>query len=121
VLKRILTSLLLAGVFLVYWWRGVHGHVDTFTLGRGSSTETQFTSERNLARQGIVIVVANDRVNSTQIIPGIVRIYPYRGMLGYFLLIPAFWVAMKVRSMLPRPPGRGLRMSTRGSDRSRGL
>jgi len=37
-----LTSLLLAGVLLVYWWRSNHGHFDSFTLGKDSPTQSHF-------------------------------------------------------------------------------
>ena len=109
-LKRLLasiaiTSLLLLLVMLVYWWRGLHGHVDTFTLGKGTNTESVFTSSRNVfSGQGQVLLEVTDRQSATVVTT--IRPYFYRKIIGYFLIVPGFWAAIKVRSLLPRPPGR---------------
>lgn len=97
-----LTSLFLAGVLQVYWLRCRYGHVDTFTMGKGSQTETYFISELNRAGQAQIEVDAKSTVNFTDVF----KVYLYRNILGYFLIIPGLWVAIKVRSWLPRPPGR---------------
>ncbi len=103
-LKRILasiaiTSILLACVLLVYWWRSNHGHSDSITLGKNGSTQSHFTTSN-----GRILLEVTDHLDG-QILT---RIKPYRfqDVLGYFLLVPGIWVAIKVRSLLPRPPGR---------------
>jgi hypothetical protein len=109
VLKRLLaslalTSLLCAVVLLVYWWRARHGHVDHFTMGRGSATESLFTSERNpFSGQGEVVMEVTNHGPSEVVTT--IKPCLYRDFLGYFLLIPGLWVAIKIRSLLPRPPG----------------
>ncbi len=109
-LKRILaslaiTSLLCAVVLLVYWWRARHGYVDTLTLGKGTATESLFTSQRNqFSGQGEVLLEVTNHGPSNVVTT--IKPYFYRDFVGYALLIPGLWVAIKVRSMLPRPPGR---------------
>jgi hypothetical protein len=105
VLKRILasiaiTSLLLVIILLVYWWRGNHGYTDTFTLGKGTQTETQFSTIGN----GRIEVHVIDR-HSVDVTDRI-EFRRFKDVLGYFLIVPGLWVAIKVRSLLPRPPGR---------------
>jgi hypothetical protein len=109
VLKKLLasialTSVVAALVLLVYWWRGVHGYVDNFTLGRGTATESHFTSERNMfSGQGqILLEVTNNKGGE---IVTTIKSYLYRQILGYFLIVPGLWMAIKIRSWLPRPPG----------------
>jgi hypothetical protein len=34
-----------------------------------------------------------------------IKPYLYRQILGYFLIVPGLWLAIKIRSWLPRPPG----------------
>jgi hypothetical protein len=91
--------MLLAGVLLVYWWRSNHGHTDSFTLGKVSQTQSRFTADH-----GRILLEVTDNLGG-QIIT---RITPHRfqDVLGYFLLVPGIWLAIKVRSLLPRPPGR---------------
>lgn len=94
-----LTSVLLAAVLLVYWWRSYHGHVDTFTLGRGSPTESQF-----FTTPGRIALEVTDRVGAT--VTSRMQFYRFKDVLGYFLILPCLWVAVLVRSWLPRPPGK---------------
>jgi hypothetical protein len=105
VLKRLLTSLaitsaILALVLLVYWWRSLHGHVDNFTLGRLSPTESHFFTQN-----GRVWIEVTDR--TTTVVTDQLKSYPIKDVLGYFLILPCLWLAVLVRGWLPRPPGRG--------------
>jgi hypothetical protein len=104
VLKRILaslavTSLILTLVLCVYWWRSKHGHTDSFTLGNIGSTQTHFTFAN-----GRIGLEVSDHVGTT--VMGRVEFYEFKNVLGACLLIPGLWLAIKIRSLLPKPPGR---------------
>lgn len=108
-LKRLLaslaiTSLILLCVLCVYWWRSYHGHTDSFTLGKLSPTESHFFSQR-----GYIWVEVTDRSNS--VVTDQMKSYRFKDVLGYFLILPCLWIAVIVRSWLPRPPGRTLEIS----------
>ena len=93
-----LTSLLLAGVLLVYWWRSNHGHSDSFMLGKDSPTQSHFfTVNGRIAMEGSE-AVGDQIVNKLQF-------YEFKNVLAYCLIIPGLWLAIKIRSLLPRPPG----------------
>jgi hypothetical protein len=110
VLKRLLASLalvslLIACALLVYWWRSDHGHIDSYTMGGNAPTKTVFTTG-----PGAVWIKVVDSKNATgPQEPGMIvedmRSYPFKNILGYFLLVPALWLAIKIRNLLPRPPG----------------
>ncbi len=106
-LKRLLASLslvslLIAVALLVYWWRSNHGHVDSFLLGSVASTQTRFTSAAG--HVGVEVIEHQGAIVTSRL-----QFYTFKQCLGYTLLIPGLWVAIKVRNMLPRPPGRQLR------------
>jgi hypothetical protein len=100
----ILSAILLC-LFCVYWWRASHGYSDTFTLGRGSDTVTEFSTLKNpFSGAGQINVKVSNHgslVVGDKIIP-----YRFRDELGYFLILPCLWIAIVVRGWLPRPPGR---------------
>ena len=106
-LKRLLASIALVSiaaalVLLVYWWRGGHGYSDTFAMGKGTPTETQFTS----IGHGLIEVHIIDR-HTTDNVNDRIEFKKFKEIFGYLLLVPGLWVAIKVRSRLPRP-GRGV-------------
>jgi hypothetical protein len=108
VLKRLLASLaivslLIAGALLVYWWRSYHGHSDTFTLGKVGSTKSVFTSQPG----GRLTVEVIDYQSA--LVTSHLEFHSFREIIGYFLLIPGLWLAIKIRNWLPRPPGREVR------------
>ncbi len=99
-LRRILLamsilSLLLGAVVLIFWWRS-YSHVDHFSLGRLDNGGTEFTS-----------TAGKLMVGRSQSIGGMIvtqsTIYPYRSFWSASLIIPAFWVAITIRSKLPHP------------------
>jgi hypothetical protein len=107
-------SLLLAVTVLVYWWRAKHGHVDTLHLGIPNSTQVDFTTSggpmgamfwMNIAEPHVT--TAASQPSQATIITAIARPHRFTEALGYFLVVPCLWGAIKVRNMLPRPPGRG--------------
>lgn len=91
-------SLLIAGALLVYWWRSDHGHIDTFTLGRMGATESIFTSQN-----GRVAIEVIDHQGT--LVTSRMEFHPFKEFLGYFLIVPGLWLAIKIRNLLPRPPG----------------
>jgi hypothetical protein len=104
VLKRLLASLAITSVILlcvlcVYWWRSYHGHVDSFTLGKLSPTESHFFSQN-----GRIWLQVTDRTAGA--VTDRLQSYRFRDVLGYFLILPCLWIAIIVRGYLPRPPGR---------------
>jgi hypothetical protein len=99
-----IVSTILALVLLVYWWRSLHGHVDSLNLGRFSPTESQFHTGN-----GRIWVEVTDKTPTVWM--NQLKSYAFRDVLGYFLILPCLWIAILVRSWLPRPPGRGLEMS----------
>ena len=93
-----LTSLLLAGVLLVYWFRSRHAYVDGFTLGKGSPTESHFSAVNGRISMEVIQTVGGTIYRTTYF-------YDFRNVMGYLLILPGFWLAIKIRSWLPRPPG----------------
>jgi hypothetical protein len=93
-----IVSLLLAAALLVYWWRSNHGHSDSLTLGKSGLTESHFYSQR-----GRIVLEVTEKGSVWK---SNISFYEFRNVLGYFLIVPGLWFAIKVRSWLPRPPGR---------------
>jgi hypothetical protein len=103
-----IVSLLIAGTLLVYWWRSNHKHVDTFTLGTDASTRTTFTTGPGVVWVKVIEAPRAGSATQPTLIVDDMRPYPFKNILGYFLLIPGLWLAIKIRNFLPRPPGREL-------------
>jgi hypothetical protein len=104
-----IVSLLLAGILLVYWWRAHTGHRDEFTLGTTSSTQSHFSTARNMGGRSVVIIQIREKVPIG--IQESLHFYPFKQFIGWFLFLPGLWLAIKVRNMLPRPGSK-----TSGSD-----
>jgi hypothetical protein len=96
-----IVSMLLLGVLLVYWWRAHTGHTDELTLGATSSTQSHLVTTRNMNGQAIVMVEVHQ--NNTAQINNQIKPYRFKDFLGWFLFIPGLWLAIKLRSLLPRP------------------
>jgi hypothetical protein len=99
-LRRILTglsilSLLVGAVVLIFWWRSYH-HVDHFAIGSLGADRTEFTSSNG-----------NVMVNRSQSIGGMIisqsTFYPIREVAAGCLIVPTLWLAILIRSKLPRP------------------
>lgn len=104
-LKRIfsslaIVSLLFTATLSVCWYRSFHtpfDHPDGFTLGKNTNTESEFYGVKG---QIFLTVKHKDIwVNDT-------RGYPFRNAVGETLIVPALWLAVWIRSKLPRPGGR---------------
>jgi hypothetical protein len=93
-----LTSLLVACAVLVYWWRSKHGYVDGFTLGQIGATQSHFSSQKG----NIALEVTEHTGNA---VTSRIEFYQFKNVLGGCLLLPGLWAAVKIRSLLPRPPG----------------
>jgi hypothetical protein len=98
-----IVSLLLAGVLMVYWWRAHTGHTDQLTLGTTASTQSHFTTSKDMDGRSIVII--QTRENAATGIHENWHPYPFKQFIGWFLILPGLWAAIKVRSLLPRPGG----------------
>jgi hypothetical protein len=115
VLKRILaslaiTSLLLAGVLLVYWYRSNHGYIDGFTLGKSNETQSHFTSAH-----GRIALEVTQHLGAAVMMQ--TQFYPFQNVIAYCLILPALWLAVTIRNWLPRPPGREARETRRTKSR----
>src|ERR1700742_1523627 len=91
-----IVSLLLTVAVLVFWWRS-YSHIDHLAIANN-----QFTT-----MHGYVIVTTTQHPVG-EILHRSDRI-AFKQVLGGSLVVPAFWLAIWIRSKLPRPPGRGPR------------
>jgi hypothetical protein len=99
-LRRVLSllsiaSLLVGLIICVFWLRSYH-HTDHFGYTFPTSRRTQFTSISG--RVGVTVI--------TNIPGGITQrtdFYQFKQIVGGCLVIPAFWLAIWIRSKLPRP------------------
>ncbi len=95
-----IVSMLLLITVCVYDWRARHGKYDRIAI------ESNATSQINLISGGGKISV--EMLNHTG--GGIndkLQFYEFKEVIGYCLIIPAIWLAIKIRSKLPRPGRRG--------------
>jgi hypothetical protein len=91
-----IVSLAMCAVLLVYWWRSNHGHSDELMLGSTGSTQAHFISEYGR----VEIVTREAKLDAIQ---NQVHFYQFKEFIGWFLIVPALWAAIKIRSLLPRP------------------
>jgi len=99
-LRRLLAGLSIASLFvglviLVFWNRSFY-HTDHYSIGSLDSSQTVYTSH-----EGRIMVTTSQNVGG-----GIMsqsRPYPYSRIAVWSLTIPAFWLAITIRSKLPRP------------------
>jgi hypothetical protein len=100
VLQKILTaiaavSLLACFAVCVLWFRGTRGHSDAFGVP-GNGVHYDFQSyNANWA----VRTVHHD----TTAIFDRTDIVPFKTVTGYTLVLPAIWLAILIRKMIPRP------------------
>ena len=105
-LNRLFTALAIVSVLLALttaalWWRGAHGHSDTvFHVGGTSANQTTlYTGPAGMAARVQRTMPDGSIGDRTQLVP-------FRTVLGGTMLIPALWVAVRVRRrLLPRRPG----------------
>jgi hypothetical protein len=93
-----IASLLLGAILLVFWWRSFR-HVDHLALPVMGGQKSEFTSQHG------IVMVTNSRKEDGMIAMRS-DFYDYRRILGACLIIPALWLAIFIRSKLPRPGGR---------------
>jgi hypothetical protein len=100
VLRRVLSifsiaSLLVGLIVLFFWWRSYH-HIDTIGFGSLASRRTDYISSK-----GRVLVTLSENVGGG--IQSRSTPYLFSQIAGWCLAIPAFWLAIWLRSKLPRP------------------
>jgi hypothetical protein len=101
VLQKILTTIAAVSLMAclavgVLWFRGVHGHGDPFGVPGTGGVHYDFQSYRANWAIRTVRHDAMGIVDRTDMVP-------FKTVMGYTLIIPALWLAILIRKMIPRP------------------
>lgn len=99
-----IASLVLCLAALILWWRSFN-HIDHIGMPRLTGGHAELTTIH-----GTLIVTTT--TNYGNFVNQQSRFYPMRQVVAGCLVVPALWLAITIRAMLPRPGDRRRRLLT---------
>jgi hypothetical protein len=93
-----IASLVVCLIVLIFWWRS-YTHIDHVGFPGIGGGRAELTTNH-----GRVMVTTTRKV--ANMVTQVSSFHPMREVVGECLVIPALWLAVKLRSLLPRPGGR---------------